>query len=77
MADAEHLALLVESGVGAWNEWRANNPRTETLSVADLSGAWLSGIVAELNLPRPVSVEELAVEKLPRIAGESGPDRGT
>ena len=61
MADAEHLALL-ESGVGGWNKWRANNPRKETLHGADLSGkdhsganlSWaeLSGIVAELNLPR-------------------------
>jgi uncharacterized protein YjbI with pentapeptide repeats len=42
MADAEHLALL-ESGVGGWNKWRANNPRKETLHGADLSGKDLSG----------------------------------
>ncbi len=56
MADAEHLALF-ESGVGGWNKWRANNPRKETLHGADLSG-----IVAELNLPR--------------TAVEPSPDRG-
>ena len=66
MADDEHLALL-ESGVGGWNKWRANNPRKETLHGADLSGkdlnwAELSGIVAELNLPR--------------TAVEPSPDRG-
>ncbi len=75
MADAEHLALL-ESGVGGWNKWRANNPRKETLHGADLSGANLSGIVAELNLPRPSSTEEPAAETLPRTAVEPSPDRG-
>tara|TARA_B100001179_G_C18471030_1_gene351386 strand:- start:228 stop:488 length:261 start_codon:yes stop_codon:yes gene_type:complete len=85
MADAEHLALL-ESGVGGWNKWRANNPRKETLHGADLSGkdlsganlnwAELSGIVAELNLPRPASTEEPAAETLPRAAVEPSPDRG-
>lgn len=80
MADAEHLALL-ESGVGGWNKWRANNPRKETLSGKDLSWAelsWaeLSGIVAELNLPRPASTEESAAETLPRTAVEPSPDRG-
>lgn len=80
MADAEHLALL-ESGVGGWNKWRANNPRKETvhgadLSGKDLSGAELSGIVAELNLPRPASTEESAAETLPRTAVEPSPDRG-
>ena len=80
MADAEHLALL-ESGVGGWNKWRANNPRKETLHGADLSGkdlSWaeLSGIVAELNLPRPASTEEPAALTLPRTAVEPSPDRG-
>ena len=80
MADDEHLALL-ESGVGGWNKWRANNPRKETLHGADLSGAnlsWaeLSGIVAELNLPRPASTEEPAALTLPRTAVEPSPDRG-
>ena len=75
MADAEHLALL-ESGVGGWNKWRANNPRKETLSGKDLSWAELSGIVAELNLPRPSSTEEPAAETLPRTAVEPSPDRG-
>ena len=85
MADAEHLALL-ESGVGGWNKWRANNPRKETLHGADVSGkarsganlSWaeLSGIVAELNLPRPASTEESAAETLPRTAVEPSPDRG-
>jgi len=80
MADAEHLALL-ESGVGGWNKWQANNPRKETLHGADLSGkdlsgAELSGIVAELNLPRPASTEESAAETLPRTAVEPSPDRG-
>ena len=80
MADAEHLALL-ESGVGGWNKWRANNPRKETLHGADLSGkdlnwAKLSGIVAELNLPHPASTEEPAAETLPRAAVEPSPDRG-
>ncbi|HAW89413.1 MAG TPA: hypothetical protein DCX61_01945, partial [Gemmatimonadetes bacterium] len=65
-----HLALL-ESGVGGWNKWRANNPRKETLHGADLSG-----IVAELNLPRPSSTEEPAAETLPRTAVEPSPDRG-
>jgi len=80
MADAEHLALL-ESGVGGWNKWRANNPRKETPHGADLSGkdlSWaeLSGIVAELSLPRPSSTEEPAAETLPRTAVEPSPDRG-
>ena len=80
MADAEHLALL-GSGVGGWNKWRANNPRKETLHGADLRGkdlSWaeLSGVVAELNLPRPASTEEPAAETLPRTAVEPSPDRG-
>jgi hypothetical protein len=75
MADAEHLTLL-ESGVGGWNKWRANNPRKETLHGANLSWAELSRIVAELNLPRPASTEEPAAETLPRTAVEPSPDRG-
>ncbi|MAN95493.1 MAG: hypothetical protein CME08_00700, partial [Gemmatimonadetes bacterium] len=67
--------------VGGWNKWRANNPRKETLHRADLSGkdliwAELSGIVAELNLPRPASTEEPAALTLPRTAVEPSPDRG-
>ena len=56
MADPEHIALL-KSGVGAWNAWRANNPRKETLRGADLSGADLSG--AELGGVRNLTCNQL------------------
>lgn len=49
MANEEHLAIL-QQGVQAWNEWRANNPLIVTdlseanLRQADLSGAHLDSV---------------------------------
>src|SRR5437660_1003997 len=40
VADEEHVKILKEKGVKAWNEWRKANPETRPdLSGADLSAA--------------------------------------
>ena len=82
------MALLVgATGCGgdpkdlAGEDLAGANLAEEDLAGADLSGAnlgWaeLSGIVAELNLPRPESTEEPAALTLPRTAVEPSPDRG-
>jgi uncharacterized protein YjbI with pentapeptide repeats len=44
MADEEHVALLLEQGVDAWNTWRQEKPDVRLhLSGANLSEATLSG----------------------------------
>jgi uncharacterized protein YjbI with pentapeptide repeats len=49
MANAEHVALLLDNGVAAWNAWREKNPNIRpdlsgvTLVHVDRSGANLSG----------------------------------
>ena len=75
-------ANLTEANLTGANLTRANlrearlDLRRAKRSGADFSEANLSGIVDEGSLPRPAGAEEPAVETLPRVAVEPGPDRG-
>ena len=45
MAHEEQLKILVDGGVGEWNQWRQQNPRIKAdLREADLSEVNLSGV---------------------------------
>ena len=55
---------------------RLNLPKAKR-SGAKFTKAKLGGIVDESGLPRPADAVEPAVETLPRVVGEPGPDPGT
>ncbi len=65
--------VVVDFEEGLWD--LSDEDLQRFLDEAKFRSAKLSGIVAELGLPRPASAEEPGVETLPRTAAEPEDDK--